>query len=191
MSSLAATQKPYDRLMALPDNWVGEIIGGQIYTQPRPAGPHAVAYTSLAAEIHLPYQRGRGGPGGWWIIVEPELHFVRDTEVLVPDIAGWRRERLPHPPRDHRFEAVPDWVCEVLSPATAKKDRVVKLPVYARYGVAYLWLVDPLCRTLETFALHEGHWRVNGLFQDQEVVRAVPFPDLHLELNAVWLEAGD
>lgn len=191
MSSLAATQTTYERLTALPDNRVGEIIGGHLYTQPRPAGPHAVACSTLLMDIGTPYQRGRGGPGGWWILDEPELHFVRDTEVLVPDIAGWRRERLPQPPRDHRFEVVPDWVCEVLSPATAKKDRVVKLPVYARYGVPYLWLVDPLCRTLETFALHEDHWRIIGLFQDQAVARSAPFPDLRLELNAVWLEAGD
>ncbi len=189
MSSLAATETAYDRLMALPDNRVGEIISGQLYTQPRPAGPHAVACTTLAAEIHRPYQRGRGGPGGWWIVVEPELHFVRDTEVLVPDIAGWRRERLPQPPRDQRFEVVPAWVCEVLSPSTAKKDRVLKLPLYARYSVAYLWLLDPLVRTLETFALHDGQWTVIGLFKDEEVVTAAPFTDLALDLSALWLAA--
>ncbi len=191
MSSSVATERPYDRLIALPDNRVGEIVGGRLYTQPRPAGPHAAACTSLAAEIHLPYQRGRGGPGGWWIIVEPELHFVRDTEVLVPDIAGWRRSRLPRPPRGHRFEVIPEWVCEIVSPATAKKDRVVKLPVYARYGVAYLWLVDPLARTLETFALHEGRWTVLGLYKDQDVVSVAPFTDLHLELTALWLEGAE
>jgi Uma2 family endonuclease len=96
------------------------------------------------------YQRGRGGPGGWWIIDEPELHFVRDIELAVPDITGWRRECLPRLPRDQRFEVVPDWACEVLSPSTAKHDRMVKMPLYARYAMAYLWLVDPLARTLET-----------------------------------------
>lgn len=191
MSSLAATERPYDRLMALPDHQVGEIIGGQLYTQPRPAGPHALACSTLLMDIGALYHRGRGGPGGWWILDEPELHFVRDTEVLVPDIAGWRRERLPQPPRGHRFEVVPDWICEVLSPATANKDRVVKLPVYARYGVAYLWLVDPLARTLETFTLHEDRWTVVGLYKDQDVVSVAPFTDLHLELTALWLEAGE
>jgi Uma2 family endonuclease len=191
MSSLAAPKNPYDRLAALPDNRVGEIIGGQLYTQPRPAGPHAVACSTLLMDIGGAYHRGHGGPGGWWILDEPELHFVRDTEVLVPDIAGWRRQRLPRPPRGHRFEVVPDWVCEVVSPATAKKDRVVKLPVYARHGVPYLWLVDPLARTLETLALQDGRWTVIGLFKDRDRVRAAPFPDLHLELSALWLETGD
>jgi Uma2 family endonuclease len=105
--------------------------------------------------------------GGFWI--EPEIHFIRDTEVLVPDLAGWRRERMPRLPNDHRIEVVPDWVCEILSPSTARKDRMTKMPVYARYGVAYLWLVDPLARTLEAFTLREGRWTVIGLFQEQEM----------------------
>ena len=135
---------------------MGEIIGGELHAHPRPAGPHPVSCTSLASEIHSPYQKGRGGPGGWWLVVEPEVHFVRDMEVVVPDIAGLRRERMPRIPEDQRFEVVPDWVCEILSPSTAKRDRVIKMPVYARRGVAYLWLVDPLAKTLETFALDQG-----------------------------------
>lgn len=97
----------YSELLALPEYLVGEIIAGQLYTQPRPAGPHAIA-SSLGMEIGMAYHKGRGGPGGWWIIDEPEIHFIRDTEVSVPDIGGWRRERLPHIPVDHRFEIIPD-----------------------------------------------------------------------------------
>ena len=116
MSAVIAERKtPYQSLLELPENIVGEIMNGQLYLQPRPAKPHALACASLEIEIGSAYQKGRGGPGGWWIIVEPEIHFVRDTEVLVPDLAGWRRERLPHMTGDHRFEVVPDWVCEIPS----------------------------------------------------------------------------
>lgn len=146
----------YQQLEALPPNMTGEIINGRLYAQPRPASPHALAGSGLEIDIGGPYHRGRDGPGGWWILVEPEVHFIRDAEVLVPDIAGWQRERMPRLPRDHRFEIAPDWVCEILSPSTAKTDRVIKMPVYAHYGVAYLWLVDPLAHTLEAFALRDG-----------------------------------
>ena len=188
MSSAAIETRLYDRLLALPENVVGEIINGQLYTQPRPAAPHAVAGTTLASDLNTAYQRGRGGPGGWWILAEPELHFVRDTEVLVPDIAGWRRERMPKLPSGHRFEVTPDWVCEVLSPSTAKNDRVEKMPVYAHYGVAYLWLVDPLARTLEVFELTERRWAVAGLFKDDAEVRAAPFQDISIALTELWVE---
>jgi Uma2 family endonuclease len=182
----------YAELEALPENLTGEIINGQLYTQPRPVSRHALAESSLGGELYGPYHRGRGGPGGWWILVEPEIHFVRDAEVLVPDLAGWRRERMPRLPHDHRFEVVPDWVCEILSPSTARKDRMTKMPVYARYGLAYLWLVDPLAHTLEAFALREGRWTVIGQFQEQEIVSVEPFQEIALELGALWMEtAGD
>ena len=176
----------YDQLEALPENLTGEIIGGRLYVQPRPTTRHALAESSLGGELYGPYHRGRGGPGGWWILVEPEIHFVRDVEVLVPDLAGWRRDRMPRLPPDHRIEVAPDWVCEILSPSTARTDRVTKMPVYARYGVPYLWLVDPLAQTLEAFALHEGRWTVIGQFQEQAIVSVEPFQEIGLELGALW-----
>lgn len=188
MRTAIVEENLYDQLLELPDNLVGEIINGQLYTQPRPAAPHAVASSSLGMQIGPPYHRGRGGPGGWWILDEPELHFVRDTEVLVPDIAGWRRERMPKPPQDQRFEVVPDWVCEVLSPGTAKKDRIKKMPVYARYGVPYLWLVDPLARTLEAYTLENGRWVVQGLYSDEAEASVPPFTDIPLALTDLWIE---
>jgi Uma2 family endonuclease len=192
MSSVAAVQPDlYADLEALPENLVGEIISGELHTQPRPAAPHALASSELVIDLGSAFGRGRGGPGGWWIIVEPELHFIRDTEVLVPDIAGWRRERMPQMPDDQRFEVVPDWVCEVLSPSTARKDRVIKMPVYARFGVAYLWLVDPIARTLETFALEDGRWVVTGQFKDYDVVAVAPFEALNLALSPLWVSASD
>ena len=146
MSAVPQKTDPYTDLLNLPENLVVEIIGGEPHAQPRPAGPHALAASSIGRELYSPFQKGRGGPGGWWIIDEPEIHFVRDLEILVPDLAGWRRERMPSLPQDHRFEVVPDWICEVLSPGTMKKDRMLKMKVYARQSVAHLCLVDPLAK---------------------------------------------
>ncbi|MBL8258224.1 MAG: Uma2 family endonuclease [Candidatus Competibacteraceae bacterium] len=181
----------YAQLEALPDHLTGEIIGGRLYAQPRPTTLHALAGAGLSVDIGGPYHRGRGGPGGWWILLEPEVHFIRDTEVLVPDLAGWRRRRMPRLPRDHRIEVVPDWVCEILSPSTARIDRVVKMPLYARYGVPYLWLVDPLAHILEAFALRDGRWTVIGSFQDQDVVTVEPFAEIALELVGLWAETQE
>jgi len=192
MSLPASPPQPlYRQLMALPEHLAGEIIGGQLYTRPRPPGPHLLAASALGADIGGAYHRGRDGPGGWWILDEPELHLVRDTEVAVPDIAGWRRERLPRIPRDQRFEVAPDWICEVLSPGTAKHDRVIKMPLYAQYGVAFLWLVDPLARTLEAFVLKDEHCTVIGQFKDEEQVSVEPFTAITLALADLWIEVED
>lgn len=191
--ALAAKQYPpdlYAQLLALPEHLTGEIIAGQLHTQPRPTVPHVVAESVLNMEIGKPYHLGRGGPGGWWILVEPEIHFVRDVEVLVPDLAGWQRARLPRLPQDHRIEISPDWVCEILSPSTAKKDRSQKMPVYARYGVSHLWLVDPAARALEVFVLQGTQWRLLETYRNQAEIVAPPFTDITLHLADVWGESG-
>jgi Uma2 family endonuclease len=176
----------YQRLQALPENRVGEIIDGQLYTQPRPSGPHGLAEFNLGYAVGGPFGKGRGGPGGWWILIEPEVHFVRDIEVAVPDLAGWRRERMAAVPKGHRFEVVPDWVCEVLSPRTAKKDRTKKLPWYARFGVAHCWLVDPRQRTLEAYELRAGLWTLLAALQDEEAVALPPFDAVGFSLGDLW-----
>jgi len=177
----------YEQLLALPENLTGEIIDGKLYTQPRPKGRHNVAGSSMGASLLPPFQRGKDGPGGWWILDEPEVHFVRDTVVVAPDLAGWRRERMPEIPEDHRFEVVPDWVCEILSPSTAKKDRTKKLPLYANYGVAYAWLVDPLEKTLEAFRLEQGHWLLLATLTDDEPVNVEPFDAITFSLADLWV----
>lgn len=188
---MSAVLKPsadsYSALCDLPETLTGEILNGVLCTRPRPAGPHALASSALGAGL-FGLRRGAGDPGGWWIIDAPEIHFIRDTEVCVPDIAGWLRERMPQIPRGHRLEIVPDWVCEILSPGTARKDRVMKMPIYARYGVAHLWLVDPLERTFEAYELNQGLWRVIGLFQEAERVRVAPFEAVELSLSDLWVE---
>lgn len=176
----------YERLLALPEEVVGEILDGQLYVHPRPSGPHGFAASSLGYDLIGPFQRGRGGPGGWWIIDEPELHFIRDAEVHVPDLAGWRRERLPLLPRGHRYTVVPDWVCEVLSSSTESVDREIKMPIYAAFGVAYAWLLDPRAHTLEAYALEAGHWREIGRFRADAIVCIAPFDAVPLELDALW-----
>jgi len=182
----AETASLYDRLQALPEGLTGEILNGQLHTQPRPAGPRARAESVLQIELGAPFDRGRGGPGGWWILVEPEIHFVRDTEVCVPDLAGWRRERPSAIPRDQRFETVPDWLCEILSPSTESKDRRVKMPIYARYGVGCIWLVDPLQRSLEAYRLEQGDWTSVGTWCGDASVAVPPFEALSLDLSALW-----
>ncbi len=180
----------YTQLENLPEGLIGEILDGQIHTQPRPAWPHAVAASSLIDELLSPFQKGRGGPGGWWIVAEPELHLIRDTEVCVPDLAGWRRERMPNPPPGHRIEVVPDWIFEILSPSTASKDRQIKMPIYARYGVAHAWLIDPSIRTLETYTLDAGQWRGTRRFTDNDQVSAAPFHAVTIALADLWVPSA-
>ena len=177
----------YEQLIDLPENLTGEIIDGELYTQPRPAGRHSEAESVLGMRIGPPFRFGEGGPGGWWIINEPEIHFERDTVVVVPDLAGWRRERMPNIPDDHRFEVVPDWVCEILSPSTVKKDRIKKLPLYARYGVAHAWLVDPLAQTLEAYSLTDGKWLLVATLKDDDPVSVAPFDAISFSLAELWL----
>ena len=128
---LARRPSLYEQLESLPDGLIGEIINGQLRARPCPAWRHSLAGSRLGADVEGPYGRGRGGPGGWWIIDEPEVHFVPDREVTVPDIAGWRQERMPNPPEGHKIQVVPDWVCEIFSPSTKSMDREEKMPLYA------------------------------------------------------------
>ena len=179
-------QTIYEQLEALPERLTGEILNGQLHAEPRPSGRHLRVESTLGSKVHRCYDEGDGGPGGWWILVEPEVHLVRDIEVAVPDLGGWRRERMPALPDDHRFEIVPDWVCEVLSPSTSSKDREIKMPIYAGHGVAYIWLGDPNRRTLEAYALDNGEWRQIAQAQDDQVISVPPFEALRLELVTLW-----
>ncbi len=175
----------YDDLVALPDNLVAESVGGELHASPRPRPAHAVAAVALAGLLFEPFHRGTRGPGGWWILAEPELHFAAD--VLVPDLAGWRRSRLPRVPDVAYFELPPDWVCEILSPSTVGLDRGRKLSIYAREGVPHAWLVDPTARTLEVLRLEAGRWAIVATHVGDEPVRAEPFAEIELPLGALWV----
>ncbi|WP_437974372.1 Uma2 family endonuclease [Sorangium sp. So ce295] len=182
----------YADLEAVPANKVAELIGGVLHVLPRPAPRHANAEGALQGELFGPFHRGRGGPGGWWILPEPELHFPDPTapgeiDALVPDLAGWRRERMPVLPETAFFSLAPDWICEVLSPSTASVDRDEKMPIYAREGVRYAWLVDPIARTLEVFSLVSGRgWGPAAVHRDAARVRAEPFEAIELDLSVLW-----
>lgn len=178
----------YEDLEKVPDIMVAEIVDGELHATPRPPPRHAVAGAAIGMEIGGPYHRGRGGPGGWWILDEPELHFGKD--VVVPDVAGWRRERMPSIPETAYFTLPPDWVCEVLSPSTASLDRVKKLAIYAREHVAFAWLVDPIARTLEVLRLEAGHWVLLSAHAGAEVVRAEPFTEIELPLASLWADVS-
>jgi Uma2 family endonuclease len=174
----------YADIESLPPNVVGEIIAGELYVSPRPAVKHTRASSRLGGELGGPFDRGRGGPGGWVLLDEPELHLQKD--VLVPDLAGWRRERMPQLPEGVGITLAPDWVCEVLSPSTERLDRARKMAVYAREGVRHLWLVDPAPQTLEVYRLENGRWSLLDTQAGTVSVRAEPFEALALELGALW-----
>ena len=209
----------YEDLVAVPENLVAEIVDGELWTSPRPAPRHALVYSALGSLLGPPFHHGRGGPGGWWIIDEPELHLGEDA--LVPDLAGWRRARMPRLPDTAYFGLAPDWVCEILSPSTAVLDRTRKLRVYAREGVRHAWLVDPATRTIEVLALEASgadraapsrvssadgaapsrassadgaapsrrRWVVVDTFGASQVARIEPFDAIDFELGLLWEDA--
>lgn len=179
----------YADLLAVPAHLIAEIINGELRTQPRPAPAHAEAASALGGELYGPFRKGVGGPGGWRILDEPELHLGPEPDVLVPDLAGWRLERMPRRPETAYFEIPPDWVCEVLSPSTEADDRADKMPTYAREGVRYAWLVDPILKTLEVFVLSaERRWMLAGTHRGDARVRAEPFDAIELHLALLWAE---
>ncbi|MCC7386221.1 MAG: Uma2 family endonuclease [Deltaproteobacteria bacterium] len=174
----------YQDLVELPENVIGEIVDGELRVQPRPASPHLVVAMSLGEELGPPFRRGRGGPGGWVLLAEPELRFGED--VLVPDYAGWRRARMRVIPEVPYFELTPDWACEILSPSTLAYDRVTKLRVFARESIPFVWLIDPLAKTLEALRLEGGAYVIAALHEGQEKARVPPFDAIELDLSVLW-----
>ena len=166
---------------------MAEILDGELYATPRPAPRHADASSGLGGALRGPFDRGRGGPGGWRILFEPELHLGSD--VLVPDLAGWRRVRLPALPDQAFFSLAPDWICEVVSPSTAAMDRGKKLAIYARERVAHAWLVDPIARTVEVLRLEGGRWTIASTWSGLTTVRAEPFDAIDVDLSLLWEDA--
>ncbi|WP_043411022.1 Uma2 family endonuclease [Archangium violaceum] len=177
----------YEDIEALPVGWVGELLEDELVASPRPAMPHARVAWALSILLGPASDLGQQGPNsGWWILYEPELHLGRD--VLVPDLAGWRRDRMPVPPfMDEPFSTVaPDWVCEVLSPSTERVDRKRKLPLYHREGVSHVWLIDPSARSLEIYRRQERDWLHVARHSGDGEVMAEPFDMLRLTLGSLW-----
>jgi Uma2 family endonuclease len=188
MSEPAKRIATYEDLYSVPENMIGEIMNGELIVTPRPSLDHSHAASSVGGELVPPFGRGRGGgPGGWIILDEPEIYL--GEQVLVPDLAGWRKERLAGRSKSEWMAIPPDWVCEVLSPSTALRDRTVKKAIYEKHEVGHLWLVDPIHQTLEVFRLESNRWVPAGVVGGDEKARVEPFQEIEIQLGDLWLEA--
>ncbi|MFW7379330.1 MAG: Uma2 family endonuclease [Oligoflexus sp.] len=181
----------YEDILNAPDNVQAEILNGELHTHPRPSPKHSRSITKLSAELSGPFDKGSGGPGGWIFLVEPELWLSSEAgsrgNYLVPDIAGWKRERFVHDESKNGIEVPPDWVCEVLSPGTMVHDRVRKMPIYSSFSIPFIWLVDPAAKLLEAFELSDSKWSLIGSFAGKDKVKALPFEAFEFDLAALWL----
>lgn len=188
MADPARKRATYEDVLRAPEHCIAQVIDGELHTQPRPAIGHQHTASVLGEELGPPFRRGKGGPGGWVFFDEPELHLGED--IVVPDLAGYRTERMPVVRNAAFFTLPPDWICEILSPATARIDRVKKLPIYAHHGVKHVWVIDPLARTLEVFRLEGERFFLQATHAEDERVRAEPFDAIELELALLWADLG-
>jgi Uma2 family endonuclease len=177
----------YEDVLNAPEHKVAEILDGDLFLSPRPASRHSAASSRLGLALG-PFDDSQEGPGGWWFLDEPELHFGED--VVVPDLGAWRRERMPAIPAAAFFTLAPDWVCEVLSPSTERIDRGRKLRIYAGAGIAHAWLVNPVERTLEVLRLRDGAWTIVAVCSGSDTVRVEPFDAIELALERLWIDSS-
>lgn len=183
----ARRRATYEDLLQVSDTKTAELIDGELHVAPRPAPVHAHVHTWLGADLHQAFGRGRGGPGGWRILIEPELHLGDD--VLVPDLAGWRLQRLPALPETAWFDTPPDWVCEIASPSTVRIDRLVKMEIYGNAGIPWAWLVDPGGRLIEVWKRVDGAWTLQGGASQESGARLPPFHAVPLDIGSLWPDA--
>jgi Uma2 family endonuclease len=178
----------YEDLLALPDDVKAEVIAGEIVVTPSGLPRHSNAQGAARRFVGGPFHddHGRGGPGGWWIFVESDIRLNLHN-VVRPDLSGWRRERLPNPGLVRPIDVVPDWVCEVLSPSTATRDRMIKRRLYAQAGISHYWIIDPQARLLETLVLRDGVWMDGGVYDDTSTARIAPFEAIELEIDRLFL----
>lgn len=193
MAGPARKRATYEDLLRVPDRYVAEIVGGELHVSPHRDAACTVAASLIAADVGGAFfsKPVDARPDGWLVLGQPELHLGVDhprDEVLVPDLAGWRRERMPVVPDVAGFTLPPDWVCEVLSPSTHRLDRIAKMDVYARVGVRHAWLVDPQWRTVEVYRLHEGAWLRAHVFEGDTPCRIEPFDAVELDISRWWPE---
>jgi Uma2 family endonuclease len=174
----------YQDVIDAPEHKVAEIIDGTLYLSPRPPFGAALAKQGLLFQLFRPFDRGEGGPGGWWLWREPEFH--QGNDVLVPDLVGWRRARLPAPPEGSGTDLPPDWVCEALTPVTRALDLTLKRRTYARAGIPHLWQIDDEARLLEAFILEAGQWRLVAALRDDQEVCLAPFDAIAFPLSVLW-----
>ena len=185
MSEPAKKRATYEDLYSIPENMIGEILDGELIVHPRPSRRHIHAASALDKTIGPPYQFGRGGgPGGWIIHVEPEIQLGEHT--MVPDLAGWREERFLWEEDQNSISVTPDWICEILSPSTGRLDEMKKMPIYAEHGVGYLWLLDPIAKILDTYRLKSNGWLFLARLRGNDKVRSEPFQEIEFDLGDLW-----
>jgi Uma2 family endonuclease len=189
--SIAKKEKTsYEQWLELPQEVIGEILSGELVAIPRPSPEHSKLSSTLGGELHGPFFKGQGGPGGWIFFDEPELHLSinpnLNIDIVVPDLAGWKKERLVEKPKTPYFTLAPDWVCEVLSPSTASRDRKIKMDLYAKYNIPYYWIFDPLNKTLEVFELKNSKFECFMVASGEDKVMAPPFETIQLDLSLLW-----
>jgi hypothetical protein len=178
----------YQDVLDSPEHVIAEIIGGELRLSPLLRWPAIVVHSSLVCELGRPFCRGRSDPGGWIILNKPEIHLA--NEIIVPDIAGWRRERMPRVPDADFFDIAPDWACELLCEPTEKMDRLEKMPLYASWRVQYAWLIHPLRRTIEAFSLRNGAWETSGVYGEADRARIDPFGAIEIAVGDLWADAA-
>lgn len=189
MPAPAVRRATYEDVLNAPPNMIAQVIFGALHTHPRPAAPHTNVSSNLGVVLGSRFRFGQGGPGGWVIHDEPELHLGPEPDILVPDLAGWHRERLAGLPRERPWTGVaPNWVCEVLSPSTQRIDRASKMEIYLREQVSRVWLIDPLALTLEVYRHAGPVWERSAIFEGDATVRAEPFEAAEIELRWLWEE---
>ena len=186
MSDPAQNVATYEDLFNIPENMIGEIVDGELIVTPRPSRKHVICATALGATVTPPYQFGQGGgPGGWIFAIEPEIGL--GDHIMVPDLAGWKRERFPVEEDHNWISAAPDWVCEILSPSTFRTEKIKKIAIYARHGIGHVWLIDPVAMTMDVFGLESGKWVLLGSFADNDKVRIEPFQEIEINLGDLWV----
>jgi Uma2 family endonuclease len=189
MAEAAERKATWADVLAHSEDERVEVLSGELVTIPAPLPRHSKTQGSLRRFVGGPFDDddGHGGPGGWWILIEIDVR-LETHEIVRPDLAGWRRERLPEPGDIRPIDVVPDWICEVISPTTASRDRVTKRALYARFGVPYYWMVDPGARTLETLRLgDDGRWIELGAWDDEATARIEPFEAIELAVGRLFL----
>lgn len=175
----------YADLAALPDGERGEVLNGELVLQPSPTPLHQSTMGEIYAELRNPFQRQRGGPGGWWLIQDVDVEFGRH-DICRPDISGWRRDRVPQFPSERPVGHRPDWVCEGLSPRTALRDQGDKRAIYQRAEVPWYWLVDPSNRTITVLRLAADGYVVHQVAGDGGIAALQPFDAIELDLSFLF-----
>lgn len=183
--ALAHKLATYDDLLALPEDTRAELLAGEIVVQPSASPKHQHIQRKLGRRIGGPFDDDDDSPNGWWIIPDVDVRFT-PRDVVRPDLAGWRRTRLPDPYIERPFDVVPDWICEILSTSNYRYDRGYKSDLYASHGVGHYWLLDPVARFLEAYALDSGRWVRLGAYDEHSTARIPPFDAIELPLSTLF-----